>query len=186
MVMVADLGAAHTAEKLFGPVGASAVEAVRLLVIDPLNLVTALRPHPRSCPWRRALAGTPSPWPSDCTQPEPNCRSARGPRPHLARAILIAEQATVAAVLFEVREFDVAAEIAIDFRDLAFPTDHAAVQFQRHRLAKLVQKYESALVRNVQVAGQRRLALDLIAVERDGREIADIWEARICDRGMTE
>jgi hypothetical protein len=38
MMMVADLGAAHAAEKLFRPIRASAVEAVRLFVIDTLHL----------------------------------------------------------------------------------------------------------------------------------------------------
>jgi hypothetical protein len=38
MMVVADLGTAHTAEKLFGPIGASVVEAVGLFVIDALHL----------------------------------------------------------------------------------------------------------------------------------------------------
>jgi hypothetical protein len=36
MMMVADLGAAHTAEKFLGPICACAVEAVSLFMIDPL------------------------------------------------------------------------------------------------------------------------------------------------------
>ncbi len=36
MVVVPNLGAAHAAEKFLCPIGASAVEAVRLLVIDAL------------------------------------------------------------------------------------------------------------------------------------------------------
>ena len=81
----------------------------------------------------------------------------------------------VAAVFTEVRGLDVAAEIAaIHFSDFAFPADHAALQFGCHGFAEFVQQHESALVGDVQIAreGQRRLALDLIAEDRDGCEIA--------------
>ena len=93
----------------------------------------------------------------------------------LALAGLIAEQATVAAVLAIIGGLDVAAEIAaIHFRNLAFAADNAAPQFCRHCFAQLVEQHESALVGDVQIAGerQRRLALDLIAEDRNGREIA--------------
>ena len=83
-------------------------------------------------------------------------------------------KAAVAAVLFEVRGLDVAAEIAaIDFRNLAFAADHAVLELARHRLAELVQEHEGALVGQAQIAGdrQRGLALDLVAEDRDGREI---------------
>ena len=84
-------------------------------------------------------------------------------------------KATVAAILAMVGGLHVAAEIsAIDLGDLAFAADHAALQFLGHRLAQLVQQHERALVGHVQIAGerQRRLALDLVAEDRDGREIA--------------
>jgi hypothetical protein len=37
MVVVADLGTAHAREKFLCPIGASAVEAVRLLMVDPFH-----------------------------------------------------------------------------------------------------------------------------------------------------
>lgn len=48
MVVVADLGAAHTAEKFFGPIGASAVCAVCLLMVDRADLkpIVSLRRRP--------------------------------------------------------------------------------------------------------------------------------------------
>lgn len=44
MVMDADLGAAQTAEILFSQIGASAVEAIRLLMVDPAHLERSCRP----------------------------------------------------------------------------------------------------------------------------------------------
>jgi hypothetical protein len=38
MVMVPNLGAAHTAKKFFRPICASAVETVNLLMVDPPEL----------------------------------------------------------------------------------------------------------------------------------------------------
>ena len=46
MVMVADLGAAHTAEKFLGPIRAGAVEAIGFFVIDPLHLKTLVQVVP--------------------------------------------------------------------------------------------------------------------------------------------
>ncbi len=43
MVVVTNLGTTHAAEKFFCPIGASAVQAVRLLVIDPLHLIAAVK-----------------------------------------------------------------------------------------------------------------------------------------------
>jgi hypothetical protein len=42
MMMVPNLRATHAAEKLFGPIGASAVQAVRLLMVNPLHLKAAV------------------------------------------------------------------------------------------------------------------------------------------------
>jgi hypothetical protein len=47
VVVVADFSAPFTAKKLFGPIRASAVEAISFLVIDPLNLVSPLKLIPR-------------------------------------------------------------------------------------------------------------------------------------------
>src|SRR5712671_5727208 len=46
--MVADLGTAHAAEKLFRPIRASAIEAVRLLMVDTLHFETAVQRIPRA------------------------------------------------------------------------------------------------------------------------------------------
>jgi hypothetical protein len=46
MVVVADFSPAHTAEKFLCPIRASAVEAVCLLVIDPLHFETAVEVVP--------------------------------------------------------------------------------------------------------------------------------------------
>jgi hypothetical protein len=48
VVMVANLSAAHAAEKLFRPVRAGAVEAVRLLMIDALHFEAAVQRIPRA------------------------------------------------------------------------------------------------------------------------------------------
>jgi hypothetical protein len=42
MMMVADFGAAHTAEKFLGLIRASAVQWISFLVIDPLHLITLM------------------------------------------------------------------------------------------------------------------------------------------------
>ena len=47
MVMVANFGAAHAAEKFLCPIRAGAVEAVRLFVIDPLHFELAVQAIPR-------------------------------------------------------------------------------------------------------------------------------------------
>lgn len=44
---MADLGAAHTAEKFLCPIGASAIGAVRLLVMDRADLETVRQASPR-------------------------------------------------------------------------------------------------------------------------------------------
>jgi hypothetical protein len=46
VMVMADRDAAHAAEKAFGLVGAGAVQAVRLLVIDALHLVAAVQVVP--------------------------------------------------------------------------------------------------------------------------------------------
>lgn len=43
VVMVPDFGAAHPAEDRLCPIGAGAVQAVRLLMIDPLHFVTGVQ-----------------------------------------------------------------------------------------------------------------------------------------------
>jgi hypothetical protein len=43
MVVVADLGAAHTAEKFLCPIRASAIETIRFLVIDTLHFEAAMK-----------------------------------------------------------------------------------------------------------------------------------------------
>jgi hypothetical protein len=41
-LMMAGLGATHAAEKFFGPIRASAVEAISLFVIDALHFVSGI------------------------------------------------------------------------------------------------------------------------------------------------
>jgi hypothetical protein len=43
MVVVADLGTAHAAKEFLRPIGASAVEAVRLLMVDALHFEAAMK-----------------------------------------------------------------------------------------------------------------------------------------------
>jgi len=84
-------------------------------------------------------------------------------------------EAAIYAVLAKIGRPNIAAEIAaINLGYLAIATDHAALQFGRHRLAELVQQNERAFVGHVKIAAQcqRRLALYLIAENGDGREIA--------------
>src|ERR1043166_3450912 len=42
-MMMPDFRPAHTGEKFFGPIGASAVETVSLFMIDPAHFVTSMK-----------------------------------------------------------------------------------------------------------------------------------------------
>ena len=78
-------------------------------------------------------------------------------------------------MFFHVRRLDVAAkEATVDFRNLAFATDDAALQLLGHRFADLVRQDERGFVRRPEIARQRqhRLALDLVAEDRDRHEVA--------------
>ena len=93
---------------------------------------------------------------------------------NLALTILIAEQATVAAVLTEIRGFDIAAEVtAIDLCDFAVAAKRSASHFLSHRFAEFVQRHESGFVGEAEIPAhcERRLAFDLVAKDRDGREV---------------
>jgi len=82
---------------------------------------------------------------------------------------------SIKAMLFQVCRLHVAAKVAaIHFRDLAGTADGPALQFNRHRFPQLVGEHEGRLVRRAQVAGERqhRLALDLVAEDRNRREVA--------------
>jgi hypothetical protein len=46
MMVVADLGAAHPAEKFLCPIGASAIERIGFLVIDALDLEAIMQAIP--------------------------------------------------------------------------------------------------------------------------------------------
>ena len=101
----------------------------------------------------------------------------------LALAALIASKATVAAILAEIGGLHVAAEIAtIDFRDLAFAADNAALQFSGHRFADFVQQHESGLVERPRSRerASATLALNLVTEDCDGRKIhfnGSLWLA---------
>ena len=93
----------------------------------------------------------------------------------LALAGLVSAQAAVNAVLLQVGGLHVAAEVgAIDFGLGAVVADLAALHFLGHGFAQLVREHEGRLVGQAEIAAQRqhRLALDLVAEDRDGREIA--------------
>src|SRR5271166_5797004 len=101
----------------------------------------------------------------------------------LALAALVAAKTTVAAALTKIGGLDIAAEIvAVDLRDLAFAADCAALHFLRHRFAELVAENECGLVRRTKIAreGERRFAFDLVAEDRDGREIGAERELMRC------
>lgn len=92
----------------------------------------------------------------------------------LALAVLIMPQATVAAVFAEIGRFDISPKIpAVDGRNLPCPADVLRLHFRRHRFAEFMRHHESRFVSQLQIAGQgkRRLAFDLIAEDRYGREI---------------
>ena len=84
-------------------------------------------------------------------------------------------EAAVDAVRLHVGRLDVAAEIAaIDFGFLAGTADDAALQLDCHSLPHLVAEHERSLVRHTKIAahGEHALALDLIAEDRNLREVA--------------
>ncbi|WP_181170642.1 hypothetical protein [Mesorhizobium sp. B2-6-2] len=93
----------------------------------------------------------------------------------LAPAVLVFPKATVEAIFLAVRRLHIAAEVpAVDLGHLAFTADGAALHFLCHGFTHLVAENESGLVGQPQVAGhgEHALALDLIAEDRDGRQIA--------------
>jgi hypothetical protein len=84
-------------------------------------------------------------------------------------------KATVETVFLAVGRLHVTAEMAtIDLGNFAFAADRAALHFLGHGFAHLMAKNESGLVGQAQVAGHRQhaLALDLVAEDRNRREIA--------------
>src|SRR5579883_1465525 len=92
----------------------------------------------------------------------------------LPLAILIAAKATVAPMLAEIGWLDVAAEIrAIGFGNFASAANGAALHFGCHRLTHFVRQHEGGFVLGAEIAakGQHALTLDLVAEDRDGREI---------------
>ena len=92
----------------------------------------------------------------------------------LALAVLVFGQATVNAILGEVRRLDVAAEIAaIDFGNLAFAADDARPSFRTRRPRGFCERERKPSCIDAQIARQRqrRLALDLVAEDDDRREI---------------
>jgi len=178
MVVDALFGAAQAGEIAFRHVGARAVERVRLLVIDAFGVVFD-RQH---VPVGRLVRVDRGIWMDKL----PNQRHAiffsfrdEWQRAALAFAHddddlplagLVFRQTPVAAVLFFVRGFDVAAEVrAVDF--------HMAVELgivirRADSFAELVTEHECRLVLHAQVAAQleRGIALCTIGENRNGGE----------------
>src|ERR1700730_8761836 len=97
----------------------------------------------------------------------------------LALPGLIAGEPPIAAVLNVICGLHISPKItAIDFRDLAIAPKLGAFQFFGQGLAKFVEQHECGLIGQAKVArdGQGALAFDLIAEDRDGREIVAQWE----------
>jgi hypothetical protein len=168
MVMDADFGAAQAGKILLSLVGAGAVKRVGFLVIDSFYLNDrslgnagadeggglALRAKHG---WHRIAA------------------AFAHDDDHLPFAVLVAGISAVTAIFFLVCWFYITSKIAtIYFGRLALATDDAATHFLRHCFAQLVQKDESALVAQAQVAAesQSALALHFVAEHGNGRQIA--------------
>ena len=182
VVMVANLRAAQPGEIAFRHVGASAVEAVGFLVVDPGNLIILMQIVPRSGFIGLELRAMGDAGLDEGRSVAFSLEDGRNriavaladDNDALALAVLVDRKAAVAAVLLEIGGLHIAAEItAIHFRCLAFAADHAVLELAGHCLAKLVQEHEGALVSQAQIAGdrQRGLALHFVAEDRDGREV---------------
>src|SRR3984957_10511624 len=182
MVVNANLGTAQAAEIFLGLIGASAVQRISLLVVDPLHFETLMQVIPSA-----AFVGVHNRALSDASADESRglafgiengrnriAAALRHDNDHLALAALIFGEATVNTILLAIGGLHIPAEVtAIHFRRFAFPADHTALQFLCHRFAQLVQQNERTLVGDAKIAGQcqRRLALYLITEDRNGREI---------------
>jgi hypothetical protein len=93
---------------------------------------------------------------------------------NLALARLVDAQATVLAILAEVRGLHVSAEVgAINFGFGTIVADLATLHFLRHCLAQLVRQHERRLVGQAKIAahGQHALALHFVAEDGDRREV---------------
>ena len=182
MVVVADFAPTHAAEKFLCPVRASAIEAVGLLMVDPLHFVMAVQRIPVA-----GLVGVDDSALGDARLNElerlPFRAEDGGERvtvaladhdDRLALAVLVHGEAAIDAAGGEVGGLHIATEVArIDFRDLALSADRAALEFDRHGFPQLVRQNESRLVGRAQIAaeGEHALALDLVAEHRDGAEV---------------
>lgn len=177
-----DLRATQAREVGLGVIGAGAVRAVSLLVIDALHFEVSVQRIPRGgfvSMDDRALR--------DAIADEVERRAFRAENGRdraavasaddddtLTLAVLVDGKTTIAAVLFEVGRLHVAAEVAaVDLDFLALATNNAALHFFGHRLAELMQEHESSLVGRAKFAGHSEsvLALHFVAVEGDRREI---------------
>ena len=183
MVMMAHLRPADAGEEGFGAVRIDAgLGAVELAVVNPGDLVLGVQviPGPRLV----SHDGRPG---TD-TGPDPGVRGGFGAEHgwqvaatafpddhnHLALAVLVLRQPAIPAFLFVVRGLHVTTRIqAIDLYGPAFAANRHALGFGRHRFPDIMGQDESRLVLAVQITGERQsgLTLDLIAEDRDGREI---------------
>src|SRR6185312_3961089 len=174
-------------EKTFRYIGASAFEAVRLLVIDPQHFVLGVEIVPRA-----GFVGMNDGAIRDALADEiERCRFAGEHAGESATAALAHDHhdltlrrlvripATVLPIRAPVLRFDVPAKIrAVDFRDRASAAERTVRHVRRHRLAHLVRQNERGFVLDAKIAakGQHALALYLVAEDRDGGEIHLEWQ----------
>ncbi len=195
---MADLAAADSAEKAFRPIRAGTRERVGLLMVDLPQGEIGLQITPRAGLVgidRRALCDPPA----DEAQSilftfedgRHNMAIALSDNNH-ALPLPVLDLAAIAAVLFQIRRLDVAAEIgAVDLGFSAGAADPSAVHLDRHRFAQLVPEYKGALIVDAEIAGEGQGAfpLHLIAEDQDGGEVdlqRQFMRGEQCARGQRE
>ncbi len=179
---MSELAATQTGEVGFSAVGAGAVDAVTVLVVDPLHGKAGVQRIPG-----RALIGM------ECgALGNPQTDSRHGVslgREHLrqrapaalahgyddlARARLVLGKPPVGPVGSQVLRPDVAAEIsAVDLGCASIPADPQRPRGGRHGLAQFVRQHEGRLVLHVEVAAERQhaLAFDFVTEHRNGHQV---------------
>lgn len=181
--MVALFSTAHPAEKFLCPIRASPIHRIGFLVVDALHFVLGVQGVPRIAFVRiddRSLGDTRAYEGKSLSLGAENGRKGvaialTDDDNGLALAVLVAGKPTIHAVFFVVRGLHVTAEIAaVDLRDLTFPAESPSLHLLRHGLAQLMQQDESAFVGHREIAreGESRLAFNLVAEDRNGREVA--------------
>jgi hypothetical protein len=151
MMIMADLGAAQTAEQAFRRIGASAVQAVRGLMVDPPGVEPAsastFQPDASSV-WTVVARSTRDRMKSmeAASVLKTIVRVLPQRDHHAARARQVLGEPPVQAVLLLVLRPDVAAHMAaIDLDDPAGATDRGAFHLRSHGFADLVYQAKAVL-----------------------------------------